>query len=153
MNPGPGRLVLFLLVIVFDLCQEDPLNSFSSFPSLRFSSSSRWPGSTEKCNKNSPARLKSDVYTLRQFASMQDVSWQPRPQGAFLWLFFWHIYNRFQSWIAFKSQYPHTNSPVLDCKQSLFFFRFSEGSARERNEGSRPLVVYSRLVSIHFLKK
>ena len=37
MNPGPGRLVLYLLVIVFDLCQEDPLNSFSSFPLLRFS--------------------------------------------------------------------------------------------------------------------
>ena len=85
----------------------------------------------KKCNKNNPARLKSDFDTLKQFASMQDVSWQPRPQGAFLWLFFWHIYNRFQSWIAFKSQYPHTNSPVLDCKQSLFFFRFSEGSAQE----------------------
>ena len=83
-------------------------------------------------NKNSPARLKSDFDTLKQFASMLDVSWQPRPQGAFLWLFFWHIYNRFQGWIAFKSQYPHTNSPVLDCKQSLFFFRFSEGSAREK---------------------
>ena len=101
-------------------------------------------------NKNSPARLKSDFDTLKQFASMQDVSWQPRPQGAFLWLFFWHIYNRFQSWIAFKSQYPHTNSKTA---RSLSFSLDLVRGVHGRNEGSRPLVVYSRLVSIHFLKK